>query len=139
MLQNDLGLKIRQLRKSKGLTQEQLAEKIGIDNKHLSRIEKGKHMPTYNIIKNLSDILEFNIFELDEKSITEIKQPDKIYLKSLNILNSAKTDIEKKYYLEALQHAQKGLKLGNSLKNNQILSFSSILFVLLSVLLSLFE
>lgn len=39
MLQNDLGDKIRQIRKSKGLTQEKLAELIDIDNKHLSRIE----------------------------------------------------------------------------------------------------
>lgn len=117
MLQNELGLKIRQLRKSKGLTQEQLAEKLDIDNKHLSRIEKGKHMPTYNIIKKLSEVLEINIFELEDKSITDLPQPDKIYTKSLSILNSAKTDDEKKYYLEALQHAQKGLKLGCTAKN----------------------
>ena len=40
--------------------------------------------------------------------------PDKIYLKALNILNSAKTEEEKKYYLEALQHAQKGLRLNRN-------------------------
>ena len=49
-----LGIKIKQLRKSMGWTQEQLAEKIGIDNKHLSRIEKGYHMPNYKIIKKLA-------------------------------------------------------------------------------------
>lgn len=118
MLQNELGEKIRQIRKSKGLTQEQLAEQIGIDNKHLSRIEKGRHMPTYNIIKRLAKVLDFDIFEIDNMSVDSIKQPDKIYLKSLNILNSAKSDDEKKYYLEALQHAQKGLKLGCTAKNN---------------------
>lgn len=116
MLQNDIGEKIRQLRKSKGLTQAQLAEKVDIDNKHLSRIEKGRHMPTYNIIKKLSEVLEFNIFELDKKELTEIKQPDKTYLKALNILNSAQNDIEKKYYLDVLLLARKGLKLGLSKK-----------------------
>ncbi len=117
MLQNTLGEKIRQLRKSKGLTQEQLAEKIGIDNKHLSRIEKGRHMPTYNILKRLAKVLDFDIYAIDETPLDDIEQPDKIFLKSLTILNSAKSDKEKKYYLEALQHAQKGLKLGNSSEN----------------------
>ena len=112
MLQNKMGEKIRQIRKSKGLTQEQLAERIGIDNKHLSRIENGKHMPTYKILKNLAEVLEFDIYALDDTQIDEIKQPDKVYLKSLSILNSAKTEDEKKYYLEVLQLAQKGLKLG---------------------------
>ncbi len=113
MLQNELGEKIRQIRRSKGFTQEQLAELIGIDNKHLSRIEKGRHMPTYNIIKKLAKVLDFDIYKIEDMSIAEIPQPDKIFLKSLNILHSAKSDDEKKYYLEALQHAQKGLRLNN--------------------------
>lgn len=115
MLQNKLGEKIRQLRKSRGLTQEQLAEKLCIDNKHLSRIEKGKHMPTYKILKSLAETLDFDIYSIEELSVTDIKMPDKIYLKSLNILNSAKNEEEKKYYLEALQLAQKGLKLGKNI------------------------
>ena len=115
MLQNNLGIKIREIRKSKGLTQEQLAELIGIDNKHLSRIEKGRHMPTYNIIKKLAKVLDFDIYSIDDMPVTDIVQPDKTFLKSVKILNSAKTPEERKYYLEALQHAQKGLKLGKSL------------------------
>ena len=47
----ELGAKIKKLRKSMGWTQEQLAEITGIDNKHLSRIENGYHLPNYNIIK----------------------------------------------------------------------------------------
>ncbi len=108
-----LGCKIRQMRKLRGFTQEQLAELIGIDNKHLSRIEIGKHMPTYSVLKKLAKALEFDIYGIDELKV-EDKVPDKIFLKSLKILNSAKTIEEKKYYLEALQHAQKGLKLNIS-------------------------
>lgn len=115
MLQNNLGEKIRQIRKAKGLTQEQLAEKIGIDNKHLSRIEKGRHMPTYKILKNLSSVLEFDIFEIENMPLDEIRVPDKIYIKSLNILNSATTDEERKYYLEVLLLAQKGLRIGKNI------------------------
>lgn len=106
-----IGEKIRLMRKAKGLTQEQLAEKIGIDNKHLSRIEKGKHLPTYKVLKNLAQFLDFDIYNLEETSISEIIIPDKFHLKSLKILNSAKNDTEKQYYLEVLQLAQKGLTL----------------------------
>jgi transcriptional regulator with XRE-family HTH domain len=110
----NLGDKIRQLRKSKGLTQELLAEQIGIDNKHLSRIEKNKHMPTYHVLKKLAKVLDFDIYNIDDMKIEEIAKPDKTFVKSLHILNSAKTDEEKKYFLEALQHAQKGLKIGSN-------------------------
>ena len=33
-----LGKRIKELRKNKGITQEALSEKAGIDSKHLSRI-----------------------------------------------------------------------------------------------------
>ena len=42
------GIKLKELRKAKGLTQQALAEKANIDDKHLCRIENGKyfqHMP----------------------------------------------------------------------------------------------
>ncbi len=111
---NSLGSKIRQLRKERGLTQEQLAEKLNIDNKHLSRIEKGIHKPTYHVILKLAEVLNINIYDFSEKSDLK-NDTDTIYLKSLKILNSAKTPKEKEFYLEALKHAQKGLKLGKSL------------------------
>ena len=101
------------MRKARCFTQEKLAELIGIDNKHLSRIEIGKHMPTYSVLKRLAKALEFDIYAVEELKVEE-KTPDKLFLKSLKILNSAKTVEEKKYYLEALQHAQKGLKLNRS-------------------------
>lgn len=110
---DNLGEKIRKMRKSRGLTQEKLAELIGIDNKHLSRIEIGKHMPTYSVLKKLAKTLDFDIYGIDDLKI-EDKAPDKLFLKSLKILNSAKSDKEKKYYLEALQFAQKGLKLNKA-------------------------
>ncbi len=110
---DNLGNKIRKMRKMRGFTQEQLAELIGIDNKHLSRIEIGKHMPTYSVLRRLAGVLEFDIYGIEELKVEE-KMPDKLFLKSLKILNSAKTQEEKKYFLEALQHAQKGLKLNIS-------------------------
>ena len=115
-IENTLGQKIRQLRKAKGLTQEQLAEKLDIDNKHLSRIEKGKHMPTYAVTKKLAEVLQFDIYNFENTPIEKIDIPDPIYLKALKIFNSARSKKEKEYYLEALKFAQKGLRLNKSAK-----------------------
>ena len=112
-IDKSLGERIRQLRKAKGLTQEQLAEKLDIDNKHLSRIEKGLHMPTYKVILKLAEVLQFNIYDFSSTLLDKNHPQDQAYLKALKILNSAKSDKEKEYYLEVLKLAQKGLRLRN--------------------------
>ena len=43
-LKKELGLNVKKYRRLNNLTQEQLAEKGGIDNKHLSKIENGLHL-----------------------------------------------------------------------------------------------
>ena len=51
-----IGRNIKYLRKSTGMTQEQLADKIGVDQKQVSRIEGGHaraKLPTYLQIANV--------------------------------------------------------------------------------------
>ena len=47
-----IGKYISLKRKQKNMTQEQLAEKLGVSNKTISKWETGKCMPDYSIIKN---------------------------------------------------------------------------------------
>lgn len=62
-------------RKEKNLTQEQLAEKLGVSNKTVSKWETGKCMPDYSIVEVLCKELEITIAELmdgeeqEEKSL----------------------------------------------------------------------
>ena len=51
-----LGRRIRELRKRKGLTQEQLAEMIGIEPRNLLKIENAQ---TYPRVQTLQKIMEF--------------------------------------------------------------------------------
>ncbi len=51
-------------RKEKNLTQEQLAEKLGVSNKTISKWETGKCMPDYSIVRNLCEELDITIAEL---------------------------------------------------------------------------
>ena len=53
MNQLTIGKCIAQKRKEKNLTQEQLAETLGVSNKTVSKWECGKCMPDYSIVKPL--------------------------------------------------------------------------------------
>ncbi len=55
---------ISQKRKEKNLTQEQLAEKLGVSNKTISKWETGKCMPDYAVVKNLCEELGITLAEL---------------------------------------------------------------------------
>jgi transcriptional regulator with XRE-family HTH domain len=59
-----LGLRIKELRKRAGLSQDQLAEKVGIEAKYLSRIEVGKRYPSLETLENIADSLEVEMKEL---------------------------------------------------------------------------
>lgn len=64
---------ISQKRKEKNLTQEQLAEKLGVSNKTISKWETGKCMPDYSVVKNLCEELEITIAELIDGETAEEK------------------------------------------------------------------
>ena len=64
---------ISQKRKEKNLTQEQLAEKLGVSNKTVSKWETGKCMPDYSVVKNLCEELEITVAELMDGEATEEK------------------------------------------------------------------
>ena len=51
-----IGARIKQMRKDMGMNQREFASNVGLDERHLRRIEKGKANPT---IATLYDILDF--------------------------------------------------------------------------------
>ncbi len=69
-----IGKFISKKRKEQNFTQEQLAERLGVSNKTISKWETGKCMPDYSIIEPLCRELNITLAELidgeeDEKSI----------------------------------------------------------------------
>lgn len=61
-----LGKRIREYRLNHKLTQAQLSEQLGIDDKHLSRIELGKNMPNPQLLERLAEIFNIEIKDLFE-------------------------------------------------------------------------
>ncbi len=61
-----LGARIQEIRKIQGLKQTELAELVGIDSKHMSKIECGRCYPSFELLdkialalnKSAADLLE---------------------------------------------------------------------------------
>lgn len=51
-------------RRSLGLTQAQLAERLGVDTETLSRFERGKHLPSLSTLERLAGLLMMTVGEL---------------------------------------------------------------------------
>jgi transcriptional regulator with XRE-family HTH domain len=56
-----LGKRIKQLRKLRRLSQEDLAEKAGISAQYVSNIERGKENPTLDLLFGLADSLKVSL------------------------------------------------------------------------------
>ena len=52
-----LGMRIKEFRENRKFTQDKLAEMVGIDPKHLSRIENGRNYPSFETLEKILDSL----------------------------------------------------------------------------------
>ena len=59
-----LGAKIKEIRKKRELSQEKIAEQVGIDPKHFSRIEVGVNYPSLNTLEKIAQSLNVEIEDL---------------------------------------------------------------------------
>ena len=64
MNQEKIGKFIAKCRKEKNMTQQELADKIGVTDRAISHWENGRRLPDYSLIKKLCDILSISINEL---------------------------------------------------------------------------
>jgi len=61
-----VGERIRHVRKSLDLTQEDLSDKLGVTSSHISGIERSRHKPSHQFITGFC-----NIFGIDKKWLAE--------------------------------------------------------------------
>ncbi len=52
-----LGARIQEIRKLKGLKQNEFAELVGIDSKHMSKIECGRCFPSFELLDKIAQSL----------------------------------------------------------------------------------
>lgn len=64
---------LKELRKAKGLTQEELAEEFNVTRRSVSRWETGFNMPDLDILMNLSDFYQVSLREILDGELKEKK------------------------------------------------------------------
>ena len=89
-LKEMIGSRIQEIRNKKGITLDQLSEKVGISSKYLSSIERGKENPTLNTILKLAQSLDV----MPDEFFThlEIEDPAKRKSMIIEMLNEADED-----------------------------------------------
>ena len=87
MDQKKIGTLLKELRKEKGLTQEQFAEMVNVSNRTVSRWENGNNMPDLDILIQISDYYEIDLRELldgERKSEKMNKELEETVLKAVD-------------------------------------------------------
>ena len=101
MVQIKIGKYIRKKRKEKNITQSELAEKLNITDRAISKWENGICMPDVGIITDLCKILNITINDLFSGEKVDMKKNEKIL--ENNLLEMAKLKEEKDKQLLTLE------------------------------------
>jgi transcriptional regulator with XRE-family HTH domain len=59
-----LGTRLKEIRKTRGLTQEALAEQVDLSPQYLSRLEGGHQSPSLETVARLAEALDLELSEL---------------------------------------------------------------------------
>lgn len=101
-----LGARIKTLREAKNLTQEELAEKAGIESpSYVSKMERGLSAPSYEMLGFLADALgvelrDFFDIKLKKAGKVPVKPFDKWMLKYRSLLKGCReSELKTGYYI----------------------------------------
>lgn len=96
LLSKLLGLRIRELRKARKLTQSQLAESIGMETTNLCKLENGGQLPKEENIEKLAAALDIPIKELFD--FGHLKARNEIQKELIDIIKNAQDKDLELYY-----------------------------------------
>ena len=97
-----IGKYIAGKRKSLGMTQKQLAEKLGMSDKSVSKWERGVCLPDVSVYKELCSILGISLNEF--LAGEDIAQENLIQKSETNIIEVIKDNINKKKCLKVMKY-----------------------------------
>lgn len=101
-----LGMNIAKYRQQKNLTQEQLAELLGIGNEAISRIERGVSMPSLMRLVELANVFQCGIADL----FTYSNATEKDQTEYLSLLFSKVSKQDRYFILEMVEKMVNHLK-----------------------------
>ena len=112
MDQIKVGAFLKDLRKEKGITQEQLAEELGVSGRTISRWETGNNMPDISLLVEIAEYFDVSIPEIikGERKSEEMKEESKEVAETMS------------YYAKAEKE-----QLVKSIRNMSIIGFAALL------------
>ncbi|MET3047444.1 helix-turn-helix domain-containing protein [Flavobacterium covae] len=97
----NFGKKLRERREFKGLSQQELAKKIGSIHTVIGRYERDEMKPSIEVVKNLAEALDTTVgYLLDESNNSELLK-DSLMMERLNEINQL-TEKDKECVLSLL-------------------------------------
>lgn len=104
---DNLGKKLKEARKRKNITQEELAKRIGISKHAIAKYEQGQREPNLKILTSIIDELEMDFWEVAQDANLEIeaappyeegiKFADEVYEKAMKKLDGMFKEKDIKY------------------------------------------
>ena len=103
-LKKKFGQRLKELRKSRQWTQEQLAEKVGVDTKHISFLETGRNFPSSDLLEKFK-----NVFQVDYKDIFDfvLFTNKEDYIARINVLLGLLDEKKIKFFYKMLLELSK--------------------------------
>lgn len=83
--------KIKKLRKDRGWSQGELAEKLGVHTTHVSRLETGRYAPSLELMKKIAELFEVTTDYLLYESVDNqgpVNLQDKSLLERMKLIES---------------------------------------------------
>lgn len=99
---NDVGGKIRKIRRDKELSQEWLAEKIGVTAAYISKIENGHSDPDTELLKQLAEALGVHITDFFSERAAIVREEPRIYFSMPGHISEA----ERRRYQELMRRLE---------------------------------
>jgi transcriptional regulator with XRE-family HTH domain len=91
-----IGRRIKELRKNMGQKQEDLAEKLGIEPRQLSKLETGKHYPSFETIEAFLNVFQIEFHDLCK--FEHLRREDDLILEISTMLKNSGPEKTKVIY-----------------------------------------
>lgn len=97
-----IGAFLKELRKEKNITQEELADKMGVSRRTVSRWETGSNMPDMDILIDISDFYDVDLREIldgERKDLKMDNETKETVLKVAEVSNEEKAKIVRNIHI----------------------------------------
>ena len=114
----DIAKEIKKIRKEKGLSQQEVADKLSMNRVQYNRIETGKSDPTMNIIQRIAAVLDINVVEFFEakNNGTEVHSVNEPLLQKVRLLEEL-DELQKSSICNMIDTAIANKRLKQALSN----------------------